>query len=233
MSHQAPGPNETPNNSYGQTHGQDPRGQAPQGYPQQGYAPADYPQGGYGQPPQRPGNGFGVAALVVGIIALLLAWIPVINIGAIVLGVIAVILGILGLRKKFAGRGMSIAGIVLGALAIIGSVIVLIATAAFVGLVEEEIQRTEGQEFSVEYIATVDQGEAQVSYGSAGGSSTESITGEWNEETTVTGFNLLSVTVTGDATAGEQQLGCEIRVNGETVAEESGTSLAACSAPTR
>ena len=233
MSHQAPGPNETANNPYGQTHGQDPRGQAPQGYHQQGYAPGGYPQGGYGQPPQRPGNGFGVAALVVGIIALLLAWIPVINIGAIVLGVIAVILGILGLRKKFAGRGMSIAGIVLGALAIIGSVIVLIATAAFVGLVEEEIQRTEGQEFSVEYIATVDQGEAQVSYGSAGGSSTESITGEWNEETTVTGFNLLSVTVTGDATAGEQQLGCEIRVNGETVAEETGTSLAACSAPTR
>ena len=233
MSHQAPGPNETANNPYGQTHGQDPRGQAPQGYHQQGYAPGGYPQGGYGQPPQRPGNGFGVAALVVGIIALLLAWIPVINIGAIVLGVIAVILGILGLRKKFAGKGMSIAGIVLGALAIIGSVIVLIATAVFVGLVEEEIQRTEGQEFSVEYIATVDQGEAQVSYGSAGGSSTESITGEWTEEATVTGFNLLSVTVTGDATAGEQQLGCEIRVNGETVAEETGTSLAACSAPTR
>ena len=193
MSHQAPGPNETPNNPHGQTHGQDPRGQAPQGYPQQGYAPAGYPQGGYGQPPQRPGNGFGVAALVVGIIALLLAWIPVINIGAIVLGVIAVILGILGLRKKFAGRGMSIAGIVLGALAIIGSVIVLIATAAFVGLVEEEIQRTEGQEFSVEYIATVDQGEAQVSYGSAGGSSTESITGEWNEETTAVSYTHLTL----------------------------------------
>ncbi|MBW1601567.1 DUF4190 domain-containing protein [Streptomyces sp. JJ66] len=93
-----------------------------------GPGPGGYGGQGYGGPPPSPKNGFGIAALVLGIIAVLLFWTAI---GGILLGLLAVIFGILGWRRKKRGEatngGMSIIGLVLGAVAIIGSVIVLIA----------------------------------------------------------------------------------------------------------
>lgn len=57
----------------------------------------------------------GVAALVLGIIGLLLSLIPLLGIYAAPLTVLAVILGIVGIRKP-QGRGMAIAGLVCGVL---------------------------------------------------------------------------------------------------------------------
>lgn len=235
MSHQAPQPNDGPNhpgNPYEQgSQGYPHQGNGQSGYPQ-GYPQPGYSQGGYGQPPQRQGNGFGVAALVIGIIALLLSWIPFINIGAIVLGAIAVILGILGLRRKFVGKGMSIAGIVLGALAIIASAIILIATAALVGVVQDEVERVESQSFTVEFIATTDSG-GTATYGVGSDMETVVVTDQWSEEATVTGLKVATVSVsapTGAATGG--QYSCEIRVDGRTVSEDTSSSQASCSATT-
>jgi hypothetical protein len=117
--------------------GQGPSGQQPYAAGQD--APGPYGQssapysggatpygGGYGA--EAPRNGMGVAALVVGIVALLLSWFP----GAGLLGVVAIILGVVGLgrvRKRIAtNRGMSIAGIVLGAIATVIGIVVLIGT---------------------------------------------------------------------------------------------------------
>lgn len=220
MSHQTPPPN--------------PRDQGhPYAQPQGQYAQPAYGQNAYPQPPQRTGNGFGVAALVVGIIAVLLAWLPIINIGAIVLGVIAVILGILGVRKKWAGKGMSIAGIVLGAVAILLSVIILVATAAFVGVVQDEIEKAERQTYSVEYRVTVDSGEAQASYTESGGTGQSQVSGDWREQQTLNGLENPTLVVTGDAGAEGQSLSCEILVDGLSVVAETGTSKVSCVAPTR
>ena len=110
-------------------YGQAQDGQGQYGQPAAPYAGGASPYGGgYGGEVQQPRNGMGVAALVVGIIALLFSWFP----GVGLLGVVAIILGIVGLsrvRKRMAtNRGMSIAGIVLGALATIIGIIVLIIT---------------------------------------------------------------------------------------------------------
>lgn len=75
--------------------------------------------------PKR-GNGFAVTALVLGIIALVLAFIPVINIISFVIAVLAIIFGIVGLvagKKRHAGKGMSITGIVLGVVALAVAII--------------------------------------------------------------------------------------------------------------
>ena len=105
-----------------QPYGQQPYGQAPEPYAG-GATPAG---GGYGA--EQPRNGIGIAALVVGIVALLFSWFP----GAGLLGIVAVILGVVGLsrvRKRLAtNRGMSITGIVLGALATLIGIGVLILT---------------------------------------------------------------------------------------------------------
>lgn len=77
----------------------------------------------------RRGNGFAVTALVLGIIALVLAFIPVVNLVSFVLAALAIIFGIVGLvasGKRRSGKGMSITGIVLGAVAIVIAVLMYV-----------------------------------------------------------------------------------------------------------
>ena len=92
------------------------------------YPPPPPQYGGYpgGYPPpaaMTPKNGLGVASLVVAIIALFSV------VGGLVLGVVAIILGFLGRGRVQRGEanngGMAIAGIVLGLLSMIVSVVVI------------------------------------------------------------------------------------------------------------
>lgn len=88
----------------------------------------------YGSPRTAPGaagghrNGFGIAALVLGLLAAVLFWTVI---GGILLGVLAVVFGILGHRRKKRGEAsngaMAIIGAVAGALAVIGSSLILVA----------------------------------------------------------------------------------------------------------
>jgi hypothetical protein len=90
-------------------------------------------------PPARPRNGFGTAALVTGIIGLVLA---VLVIG-LPFGVAAVVLGVIGLRLAGRGeatnRGVAIGGIVTGILAIAFSGLLFAAGVAFFVENEDEI----------------------------------------------------------------------------------------------
>jgi amino acid transporter len=91
----------------------------PGGYP----PPPQQPYyGGYQPPPTGPKNGLGIAALVAAIAGLVFCWSVL---GGVVLGVVAVILGIVGYGRAKRGQatntGVAIAGIVLGALAVIVS----------------------------------------------------------------------------------------------------------------
>ncbi|MER7622228.1 DUF4190 domain-containing protein [Streptomyces sp. NPDC126503] len=79
-------------------------------------------------------NGMAIAALVLGIVALVLFWTVF---GGIVLGLAAVVLGIIGARRARGGRAphgkMSVVGAVLGALAVIVSVVILAIGASVLG----------------------------------------------------------------------------------------------------
>jgi hypothetical protein len=90
-----------------------PPGQPPYGQPQQQYGQPPYgqPPGNapYGMPAQPPpGNGWGVAALVTGLVGLCLPFVG---------GLLAIVFGIVGIKragKTHTGKGMSIAGLILG-----------------------------------------------------------------------------------------------------------------------
>ena len=93
--------------------------------PQFPYAPSaatvDAPKGS---------NGLAVAGFVLGLLGALGSFIPVLNIGAIVLAVIGLVLAGVGLaRSKVvrAGKGLAVAGLILGVLAIVISVIIDVA----------------------------------------------------------------------------------------------------------
>ena len=88
------------------------------GYP--GYP--GYP--GYSPPPAEPKNGFGITALILAIIGLVLCWSVA---GGIVLGVCAVIFGFLGRGRVKRGEadngGVAIAGIALGFVSIVAGLV--------------------------------------------------------------------------------------------------------------
>ena len=67
---------------------------------------------------EKKGKGLAVASLVLGIVALVLCWIPIINFMSFVLGILALIFGIIAAVKN-AGRGLGIAGLIIGILAMV------------------------------------------------------------------------------------------------------------------
>jgi hypothetical protein len=122
---------------------------APAPQPQPYYAPQmqmPQPQPYYAVQPQPvfvepmmvaapPRNGAGTAAGVLGIIAIILMFIPIADYLGILLGVLAVILGGVGIsranRMGGTGKGMAITGLVLGLISVIVSIIFIVAVYAY------------------------------------------------------------------------------------------------------
>lgn len=122
----APPPGPPPPNPYSY-----PPGPYPGGYPPPPPPYGDY----YPGAPVAPRNGLGIAALVVAIIALVASFSIA---GGVVLGIVAVILGFMGRSRVSRGEanngGVALAGIILGAVAI---VVGLAFIAIWVGLFKE------------------------------------------------------------------------------------------------
>ena len=75
------------------------------------------------QPQQpQPGKGLAITSMVLGIVSVVLFWIPYVDILTLLLGIAALVMGIIAGKK--AKNGMAVAGIVLG---IIGTVLSLIS----------------------------------------------------------------------------------------------------------
>lgn len=72
---------------------------------------------------QRSRNGMGIAALVLGIVALVLSWTII---GGVLLGLLALIFGLIGRSRAKRGEatngGVSVAGVVLGIVGLLVSV---------------------------------------------------------------------------------------------------------------
>ncbi len=77
---------------------------------------------GYGAP-STGNDGMAIAALVVGVISLLIAWIPFVGLLGVVGGIVALVLGIVArkriTRTRAEGGGLAVGGIVTGAIALV------------------------------------------------------------------------------------------------------------------
>jgi hypothetical protein len=94
--------------------------------PQQPYGYQQYGAPGYVVP--QSGNGMGIAGGVIGIVGLVLCWIPYLG---IILGALGVIFGAVGVQRAnhmpgAPGKGMSIAGIVTGGIALALNIIFIV-----------------------------------------------------------------------------------------------------------
>jgi len=80
--------------------------------------------------PNQP-KGLAIASLVLGILGFLTGWLVI----GVLLGLIAVVLGIVSLVKHREGKGLAIAGIITGSIAVIfGGIFSLITLTAYVGI---------------------------------------------------------------------------------------------------
>jgi len=113
-------------------------------FQQGGYQQGAYQQNGYQQANQnyqynngydqqyyqpQPSPGFSIASMIVGIISLVLFC--CLNKWDLIIAIPAIILGIIGLVKEPNGKGFAIAGIITGAIALIITVIFIIALIVF------------------------------------------------------------------------------------------------------
>lgn len=201
-------------------------------------SPAPYQQ----LPPvAQANNGFGLAALILGIVAVVASFVPFLGTVAFVLGPLAIIFGILAIiLRKGAKQGASITGIILGAIAIVIAIIVTVLTAAFVSGVNDSLETINesvnsasaaaNSEAKVEYIATSSAGEATAMYGSSSGTSNKKFTSTWSAGGTLKGIDVAVLSVTGDFTTEGQKLTCEIKVDGKSIVKNAGDSSVSCTA---
>jgi len=110
-----PGAYSQPGDQYGAAYAQPPspygQGASPYGQPPYGQ-PAYGQPAYYGMPAQQP-KGLSIASMVLGISSVILGWLMVPQIAAIITGHLA-------LRREPSGKGMSITGLVLGYLCLLG-----------------------------------------------------------------------------------------------------------------
>ncbi|HSP75847.1 MAG TPA: hypothetical protein VLO31_06505 [Cryobacterium sp.] len=198
------------------------------------------------QPPveAKLGNGLGVAALVIGIIALIGSFIPLVNFGSGFLAAIGLILGIIGLFRKTRRKGVAIAGTIISGLALILSIVLAITyTAALATAVQTSVDETEAAanvDVSLVYEVTGDSTDASVSYSTYtdGSYGSEMSTGQalpFTKEMIVKAggdFDFSSFTLTANNGATGADITCRITRDGEVISEQTSTgayAMALCS----
>lgn len=104
-------------------------------------------------PPPEGGNGLATASMVLGIVAVSIAWMPFLVVAGVITAILALVFGVVAHRRAAhtsVGRSRAIAGLVLGACALVASMIGLALTVIaldvyddFVNPAEHEARITE------------------------------------------------------------------------------------------
>lgn len=190
---------------------------------------------GFGAPQKpRPASALAIVALILGILAFVLCFIPVVNIVAIILAIASVVCALISLIRKLGGKAMAIIGLVLSVIAFIGAIIVNVVVAAAVSTASNQISKSletysaqASAQHTIQYKVTTN-GAATVNYWAPGGSSQTDITAPWSKDVTSTGFTAVSLTVTAsDYQNKGAAVSCEILVDGKSVAKNTGNGALA------
>ncbi len=181
------------------------------------------------QPQPNRGNGFGVTALVLGIVTVVAFAIPFVNYVAIATGVAGVVFAIIGLVVKGRTRGTSIAGLILSGLGLVLSIVMVIVYSAIFFAASKAVDDTNkaaAAEHTVVYTVTGDSTDSSITWstytdGESGTEQASDATLPWTKEVTVTGsseglsFNSFSLSAMNGETGGD--ITCEIAVDGKVV----------------
>ncbi len=93
--------------------------------------------------PVTQSNGMATAALTCGIVGILIAWMPFVVVMGIGLGVLALVFGIKGMQRSStsgSGRGVAIAGIVMGSLTLLTAIVGVILSVLLFSAIADFIE---------------------------------------------------------------------------------------------
>lgn len=177
------------------------------------------------QPPRTPKNGFGVTALVLGIVGAVIALIPILGQIAWPIVIIGLIFGVLGIIRSSRGvasnMGMAIAGTVLSAVGLLICVAYANSLSQTFGPSGNGPAPSGTAAHAVRYEA-IGQGEGSLTYETDGHASMAQSTQPlpWGTDIKVdSSFTPISLTVSRSFEGGSGPLGCKILVDGKTVVE--------------
>ncbi|MEC3982275.1 DUF4190 domain-containing protein [Amycolatopsis sp. H20-H5] len=187
--------------------------------------------------PPQPKNGLGTAGFIVGLVGLVVAVLPLLGIVGSPLVIIGLVLSLLGLKKVRKGlannKGMAITGIVLSMIGILvcaGWLVFTFFIADKLGGGALHLPALPGDKHQVEFMVT-SSGGATVRYGSFSDQRTETApasTDAWRAEASYnSGSYVLSLTADSRNTG---TISCSILVDGKSVADNSGSTIALCTA---
>ncbi|GAA4164529.1 hypothetical protein GCM10022286_26380 [Gryllotalpicola daejeonensis] len=181
-------------------------------------------------PPQAPQlkrrSGLGVAALVLGIIAFVLAWIPFASYVAIGLGGVGLLLGILALVLRGHRGGIAVAGTIVAGIALLAAILMTVVYAAIFSAAQSvghDLDKKANKQVTVVFQVTGTSTDATVTYSSASGSGMSQATGQKLPfSKTITEkqglIPVYSLTATNGTTGAD--IACKITVDGKVVAQQ-------------
>lgn len=86
-------------------------------------------------PPSNQGRGLALAGLILGVVGLVLCWVPFLNVIALIVALVGLALSVAALviavRRRTSAKGLSIAGTIVSGLAVIASIIAIALVSAF------------------------------------------------------------------------------------------------------
>ncbi|SEP26475.1 hypothetical protein [Amycolatopsis saalfeldensis] len=190
--------------------------------------------------PARPKlNFFAVIALLCGLAAILVAFMPDYSYLAWPLVGVGLVLSLVGLvlagRNVVRGRGLAVLSLLVSVAAALLSGAMLLFPSAFGagGASELHLPPVSGDKHSVDYVVT-SAGGATVRYGTLNDQRTDSAppsTDQWHGKASYNGgAPILSLTADSSNAGVSNEISCAIVVDGKTVAENSGTTIALCTA---
>lgn len=200
--------------------------------------PVGYPGGGapaYGGPQgPRRSSALAVVALVLGALAFVFSFIPVVNVIAFVLGIASLVCALVALIRKMGGKPMSVIGLILSVVAIVSAVIVNVVVAAAVSTASTAISKSletysaqASAKHAIQYKVTTT-GAATVHYWTPDGSSQADVAAEWSKDVSSTGFTSALLTVaSSDYQNKGASVSCEILIDGKSVAKHTGSGIGA------
>lgn len=228
----------------------------------QGGLPAGFNQGHGGQGNGHSSSGsisaMAVSGLVLGIVALILSFIPIINNLAFFIGILGLIFALVGMhatgrRARKKGRGLSIAGVIICVLALVVTLAMQkgfskagesfrtpekqTTTSQSTGTVKDAPKEGEKAKTKTITLKASSTGSGSATYGPAGSSSQEKFEGSWQKDITGEAAKQMhSLTVMGDFMNQDpnQKLTCDILVDGVSKDHKEATGAGAvvtCTSP--
>ncbi|MEU4666422.1 hypothetical protein AB0F91_00295 [Amycolatopsis sp. NPDC023774] len=190
-------------------------------------------------PPKPKPNALGIVGLVLGLAAIAAAFMPDYGFVAWPLAGVGLALGLVGTvqatRGTAGGRGIAVTAVIVAVIAALLSATMVLFPSVFgtSSAGDLHIPPTPGDEHNVDFVVT-SAGGATVRYGTLNDQRTESApasTDQWHGHGSFSGGTpILSLTADTANASVVNQISCTILVDGKTVADNSGSTIALCTA---